>query len=163
MDLFILVGLFFAVIIASVLSVLSGGAGLIMTPLLILAGVPPITAVASYRVATVGSLLTTLIKFHKHKKINYKLALPLTVFSLGGAYFATQVVLTINQNLLKRIISAIILFVLILLVLNKNLGVKPNKNKFKPHLKWIVGSISSFLISFLNILIGGGGEHYIHT
>ncbi|RMF07206.1 sulfite exporter TauE/SafE family protein [Candidatus Woesearchaeota archaeon] len=154
-DILFYLALFFGVSLLSSIGVVVGGTGLIVTSALILLGIPPDVAVVSYRVGTTGAVITSFIKFHKSRKIDYRLAIPLTVFSLAGALIATRIVLTAEAVFLKKAVAFAILAVLAVFLLNPHIGVKRTKKGVPA--RNILGFGLASIISFINILAGGGG------
>lgn len=140
---------------ATSLSVVSGGAGLISVPTILLLGFNPVFAVASYRVGTLGALLTSTIKFHTHNKIDYSLGLKLLWFALLGAIIGTMIVLNLNAAVLEKLIAIFVILVLILILFNPKLGV--SKKVKVTAFRQFLGAVFSFVISLVNITIGGSG------
>jgi uncharacterized membrane protein YfcA len=68
-------------------------------------GLPPHTAIGTDRFGIMGICIAGWYKFHKKKLINYKIALVLAVPVLFGAFLGANIVLEINEAILKVIIT----------------------------------------------------------
>jgi len=140
--------------IASFIGTNVGGAGLITVPLLIFLGLPSQVAVATNKIGGLGLTSIGLITFHGGKKVNYRIGIPIAVFSMVGAYLGSNVALALSEELVKRIIGFSIIAVLLLVFSNKNLGVQKKEGSI---LAKVLGYISFIFIGFWSAFVGGGG------
>ena len=85
--------LFLAAVLAGLVDAIAGGGGLITVPSLLLAGVPPITALGTNRMQAVIGELTAFVTFLIHKQIPiHNLALGMGITAIGaslGSYAVT--------------------------------------------------------------------------
>lgn len=158
MDISILfdVGFFVAVFLVNFFGAISGGAGLVVRPLLIALGVPPQFAIGTTRTANVFTRFVGLSQFHKHTKIDWRLAFTLMLPATVGSIIGVQIVVSIDQSLLTRIIGFMILLSGVGLLLNKNIGIADTKHVPSLRRK-IFGAITYGFSTLVATLSGGGG------
>ncbi len=94
-------------------SVMLGGGKNILLPFLILMGLPSNEALASFKFGGISSAFT-LIKFHKHHQIKWKLGMYLMLFVAIGSALGSLLVLKTPPELLKKIISVSIVISLVM-------------------------------------------------
>jgi uncharacterized protein len=159
----------------SIFSVASGGTGLILTPLLIAFGVPPATAIPASNFSLLGTSASGTYKFHKAKKIDYRIGVPLSLFALAGGILGSYVVLIIDPNLMKIIIGFLMLAIFTFTFFSKKLGESDHIVPFT-FKRLIIGGILIFSLIFISTLAGGGaailsmyllillfGESFLHS
>lgn len=86
-----------------------GGAGLFMTPMLLLVGMPPHVAVATARVGAFGLSIGSLIRFLKSNAIVWRMVVPLTLLSIPAALIGAYGVIHIPQTYIEKIIGSILI------------------------------------------------------
>jgi len=123
MDFSLLLTGFFITLFAGFIGQLAGGGGgMITIPLLILLGIPPHTAIGSNKTAGLGNV-GALIKYIKAKKIHWNWVPVFAIASLIAAWFGAKLVLGIEEDTVKVIISILLLTILPLVFLKKNWGI----------------------------------------
>lgn len=175
MEFFMIVILIIAAFAANFFSVMTGGAGLIMTPLMVAFGMPPVNAIAATKFSYLGSSITGTIKFHKEKKIDYKIALPLTLYAVVGAFLAAFLLFLVPPSFLKMFIAFMMLGILALVVFNRNIGVK-DKELAESRWRMFFGGLLILVAVVMGTLAGGGlivlisyvlvllfGESFMHS
>ena len=146
MDLFGAIILFIGGIIAGFIGVNVGSGALITIPLMMSLGLSPVEAIASSRMGALSGSISGWYKFHKAKKIEYKLATIFAIIAVVGAVIGTQVLLRIPEAILERIVGFIILAILIFFIFNKGLGtIKKHKSS---KLKRRIGYVSFVFLGF---------------
>jgi uncharacterized membrane protein YfcA len=132
-----------------------GGSGLVMTPVLLSFGVPAPSAIATKRVSNLGMSSFSLLKFHKEKKVIWRVGLPLIIVSIISSFIAANIVLTIGAVILQRIIGIVIIGTIIFTLANKSLGIEERVLKTRKRNK-ILGAFFFFLAIFIAHISGGG-------
>lgn len=145
--------IFITGILAGFIGALVGGGGLISVPALMLLGVPPQSAIATNRLGSFGYSTSAIVKYWKEKKINWRLALIMTLISLPGTYLGTKILLEIDKVLLTRITGITLLVMLPLVFLKNKLG---DVQKEIPKSHTFIGSIAYFFISIYGSVVGAG-------
>jgi len=145
--------LFFAGIVATFYGVSVGGAGLIITPLLIFLGFTAQEAVATSIFGYTGMLLVGFVGFHKAGKIDYKVGVPGAVIMGLGALAGAFIMPQIPNEILKKIIGGFIIIILIILLADKSKGIysvelSGMRNK--------VGFVLVFLLGITGSVVSGG-------
>jgi len=123
MDIFVLCIVVLAGIMAGFIGPTVGGAGLILIPVLIFLGLEPHVAIATSTFSYLGIILFGLRGFHKSKKINYQLAIPIAVIATISSFLGASFLLNFDKILLSQLSGVIILLLLFLVIINKNIGV----------------------------------------
>ncbi len=121
MELIILcVGMFLAGFVDSI----AGGGGLISTPSLLLAGLPPHIALGTNKVAASLGTLTSSHEFFKSNKLNKELLKMLVPFAFAGAVIGVTTLQFISPRLLEMLIPFMIFGVAIYTVISKRVGME---------------------------------------
>lgn len=84
---------------------IAGGGGLLLTPSLLLAGIPPHLALGTNKFASALGTLAALVNFVSSRLILWRIAAFGLAFSLIGAYAGTRAVLLFEAEPLGRLIS----------------------------------------------------------
>jgi uncharacterized protein len=154
MDLLPLIGTFLVALFASFAGTAVGGFGLLIVPLLIFLGLPPQTAVATCRIGLVAGNATSIYKFHQRGKVNYQIGIPLILVSVLGAYLGSRLLLSTSGDLFEKIFGVFILFILLLTLCKKDMGVK--QKMISNPLVHGMGYILQFLIGGMSAFFSGG-------
>jgi len=136
---------------------LGGGANLISTPIFILLGLSPVSAIAVSKFGLLGLVLASLYKFQREKKILWKYFLPLAILSAIGSFLGVTILISINEALLTKIIAVIIIIFSLLALFWKELGEKRREKSF---LSKLLGFIVFFFSSIYGGFFGGGGKFF---
>lgn len=146
-------------LIAGLVGELGTGAGLISIPLLILLGFPSYIAIATHKLGMVGQSIGPVRKYLKEKSVVWKLVLPLTVISVVGSAVGASILVSINKEFLSRIVGLILLFLLPLIFLQKDRGIKRYNVTKK---RRVTGFLVYFLIAiYVGFFGGGSGPMFI--
>lgn len=140
-------------IIAAIVGALVGGGGLISVPALMLFGISPQAAIATNRLGSFGLSFGAIAKYWKEKKINWKMALVLTLISLPGTYFGTKILISIDKDLLAKIAGIAIIVLVPLIFIKKPID---DLQKEIPRSHTFVGSILYFFVSIYGGFFGAG-------
>jgi uncharacterized membrane protein YfcA len=155
MELLRLIAVFTVGLIAGFIGTNVGGGGLISIPALIFLGLSPQVAIATNKVGSLGVTGAGLVRFHKGGKVNYKIGVPIAIFAVIGSYFGANTLLTIPNTILEKIVGVIILAILVLVLFNKNIGVKKADRK-RSRLLTFLGYLTFLFIGFEGAFFGGG-------
>lgn len=153
MSLFLLV--FASMLLSSFLSAMSGGGSTVISlPILLWAGIPLPLAIATHRVAAVFWTPITAYNYLKGRKIDWVFLLLFAAIGLIGIYFGVQMLTSVNEELLSRIIGGIILAFVLYTAFKKDLGLKEHKiaSTFKRRLSYVL----ALPMGFYEGLLGSG-------
>lgn len=97
----------------------TGGSAFITVPIMIWLGIAPQSAIASARVASVGTMVAGAREFHRQGKVDYKLAVPAALLGLVGSVFGAAVLLKIGASALHKAIGILTLAMVVLSLVKK--------------------------------------------
>ena len=103
--------LFFAAAIAGFMDTLAGGGGLITVPALVVAGVPPLSALGTNKLqSSFGSGTASFVLF-KHKRIHWQELKPMMLAAFIGSAVGTVIVQFIDTKILELIIPLVLIVI----------------------------------------------------
>ncbi|MGL1920050.1 MAG: TSUP family transporter [Hyphomicrobiales bacterium] len=153
--------LFLAGIFAGFIDALAGGGGLITVPALLIAGVPPLQAIATNKLQGVAGTLTSSITVYKKKIVTKQDVFQLFFASLFGAAFGAIVLLFLDAEKLQIIIPITLVSIALYFIfspkMDDNVKRQP-KISFKLY-KYIVVPI----IGFYDGILGPGTGSFFAT
>lgn len=103
-----------------------GGIGLLIVPTLIFVGLPAHIAVGTTRIGLLAGNATSLYQFHRSKKIEYRIAVPLLILSAIGAYIGSHILLTTPSETIEKFFGFFILCIVGISLLKKDAGIAKN-------------------------------------
>lgn len=135
----------------------TGGSVFFTVPVMIGLGIAPQSAVATARLASLGTMLAGLRHFHKHGKIDYAAAFPAALLGLLGALAGASLLIEIDPLLLHKIIGALTLLLVALSLIKKPLA-------GESHPSWI-RRLAGYLLFIPVGAVGGlfGGQAKLST
>ncbi len=146
--------IFLVSLIAGFLGATVGGGGLIAIPALLALGFPPQSAVALNKVGDVGAFLSASTKYWKAKKIDWPMATTLALITIVGSVIGAQILVSLETDVLERLIGIMILIFLPFFLFSKNLGLKP---KTPSKTKKVIGFGLYSLLAVEGAIVGAGG------
>jgi len=145
-ELYIYLILFLAAFVAGFIDSIAGGGGLIATPALLLAGLPPLNALATNKLQAVFGSSTAAINYYRKiekSRKEQKLTL-LFVVSFIGSVLGTIIISSIDASVLINLIPILLIGVALFFALKKDLE--------KIHRNTIL-TFNTFIL--ITLLIGG--------
>lgn len=130
------------------------GGGLISIPGLILLGLSPVVAIATTRLSSFSSSLSSLVRFHKERLIKWKTLLPLLALAAIGGIAGSNLLLGIDEDTLLKLVGALLLLMLPLLVMDPKFGTI-TKHRSQAHHR--IGYVVLFIVCVYCAMFGGGG------
>jgi uncharacterized protein len=140
-------------LIAGLVDAIVGSGGLISIPFLIFTGLPAQVAIATDRLGIIGQNLGSIPKFWKEKKIQWKYVPAFSLISIIGAYIGANILLSVNEEFLNKVVGVVILLILPFIFIKKDIGVK---RKTITKSKKIIGYFLYLLVMTFAGFIGGG-------
>ena len=135
-------------------AIAGGGGGLVMTPLMLLLGFPPQTALASSKAAGLGINTGALTKFTKEKNvIDWKWAGWLSVLAVIASIIGTQVVFIFDAEVLRKMVGFITVALVPVIFFSRKVGFE---NTEVSQTKKTVGVILYFIIMTAQAGLGSG-------
>lgn len=146
--------------IVSFVGASTGGSAMFTIPLCVFLGFPVQAAVATTRFSAFFSMIGAFFGFSKHKKIDYHKSLIGSLIACVGAYFGSHMLLLISDDIAKKVMGIVMLFLLIMSFMKKC----SKKDKTPPSLlKKILGYILFFLTGGIGGAFGGQGVLLVYT
>lgn len=155
-ELIVLVIASIATFIGAYYGVLIGGGSLLVTPLLLSLGIPPIITLGVRRFSILGGSIASFIQFNKKKKVDYKLGLSLVIFAIIGGVLGFLFINSIDEFILKKIIGAIIILLLTFIIFENDKKVKKLRSALYNG-RFLLGPIFTIISRFVSVIIGGAG------
>ncbi len=132
-----------------------GGGALLMIPAVILLGLPPQEAVATMRFSGMGGMASSVFRFHRAGKVQYRLGFLISALAVIGTIVGALLLTRIDAALLCRLIAVGNLAVLALILWRRS-GVE--SQSVSP-LRWL--SLPFFSLAGLVGTLVGGTSIYV--
>jgi uncharacterized membrane protein YfcA len=155
MDLIHILIIFAVGFIAGSFGTLVGGGGLITIPTLILLGLPPHTAIGTNRLGVIGMAVAGWYQFGKKGMINYEIGYTVALPALMGSILGANLVLKINEAILKQVIAVMTILILVFIVSKPKMGIQKSKHEIKKY-EYLIGGLLSFFIFIYSGFYGAG-------
>lgn len=137
------------------------GAGSLLTiPALILLGLPPHTAIATNRLGVTGSDIAGWYEFHKKRMIDYRAALLLAVPALIGSVIGANLMLEIDEGMLKKIVATVTLAILLLITFRPEAGIFHSQKKIKG-MRRSLALLAGFSVGIYGGFYGAGAGTFL--
>ena len=148
-----LVFLIFASFVAGFIDSVAGGAGLILVPSFILAGLPAQIALGQEKLVSTIGTLSAIFNFFKSKKIVWNFVIIGVPVALLGAFVGAKMILFLDENFVGKIIAFLMPFGLLFSFFPK----KDEQNSAQITLKQkIIFPFLTFIIGFYDGFFGPG-------
>jgi uncharacterized membrane protein YfcA len=136
--------------LAGFLNTLAGGGSALSLPFLIFLGLPVNVANGTNRIAILLQNAVASVGFAKEKMLDFKKSYLLLSASVPGAILGAVIAIHLNENLMRRMVGAVLIVILLLVIFKPDLWLNP-----KPAIGEKRNSFVSFLIFFLIGAYGG--------
>jgi len=141
--------------LAGFLDSIAGGGGLILMPSLLIAGIPPQSALGTNKFASLFGTSAALLNFVKSKKVIWKIALCGLAFSIIGSVIGTKLILYFDpKTTAKIIISLLPITAIAMFIPNKQL--KTSVSEFSKKQIYVHIPLFCFIIGFYDGFFGPG-------
>lgn len=100
--------LIFASLVAGFIDSVAGGAGLVLVPSFILAGLPPQLALGQEKLVSTLGTLSAIFNFFKSKKILWNFVAIGVPSALIGAFMGAKAILYFDQETVGKVIASIV-------------------------------------------------------
>jgi uncharacterized protein len=154
-DPWIIAALSFMSFLAGFVDSIAGGGGLVLIPALLIAGIPPQTALGTNKLAGTCGTATALVNFMRNGKVLWKIALAGLAFSFLGSVAGTRSILFFDQKTTERIILALLPVTAIATFLPKK-QVKTSISEFSKIQLFFYIPLFCFIIGFYDGFFGPG-------
>ena len=132
-----------------------GGGGLITTPLMVVLGLTPATAIATAKFGGLGISAGTSARFHKEKITDRNTLIKLSILAAIASIAGSLILLKIadNAELLQKLMGYVILIVGIPMLYARNMGLS---SRIPSQRNVLVGNILMFAAIIFQVIIGSG-------
>ncbi|NEN76263.1 TSUP family transporter [Pelistega sp. NLN82] len=113
---------FFVAILAGFIDAIAGGGGLICIPVLLLAQIPPLNALATNKIQGMAGSLTASLTMIKKRVVNPRQIVFAAIMSFVGAAIGTIIVHFINVSVLDIFIPIVLILIGLYFLLVPNMG-----------------------------------------
>ncbi|MFH0906347.1 MAG: sulfite exporter TauE/SafE family protein [archaeon] len=144
---------------AAFITAISGGLGLIIRPILLFLGIPAPVVIATSRVTIIGDIPRLFI-LHKHKQIDWGVALFLVIPYAIGSILSVFIVVLLPLKILEFCLGILLLIMAIFYLVNKNIGLVEKKSPFTLGISKIISFLGTLFISIIGTVVGGLGPIY---
>lgn len=149
-----LIALIVASFVAGFIDSVAGGAGLVLVPSFILAGLPPQIALGQEKLVSTIGTLSAIFNFIKSKKIVWSFVLVGVPVALIGAYIGARAILYLDEDVVGQIIVFLMPLGLLFSFMPKKDNLSEVKiTKFK---KIFLFPLVTFIIGFYDGFFGPG-------
>ena len=146
--------LILASFVAGFIDAIAGGAGLVLVPSFILAGLPPQIALGQEKLVSTLGTLSAIFNFIKSKKIIWNFALIGDPIALLGAYAGARAILFLDENMVGKIIATFMPFGLFFSFLpKKQSAFECEISRFR---RVFIFPLMAFIIGFYDGFFGPG-------
>lgn len=90
--------------LAGLIDSIAGGGGLLLVPSLLIAGLPPQTALGTNKFAATIGTSTALLNFVLHRKVIWKIAIYGIIFALLGGFAGSKAILSFDNKVVGKVI-----------------------------------------------------------
>ncbi len=119
----------FLTCIAGFFDAIAGGGSLLTIPLLLLAGLDPVTAIATNKFQGMFGVGAASIKFTRAKMIDFHLIAPMLIMAIIGSMLGALIIQHISPHRLMQAVPIILFSIALYLLLVKNFGTSASPPK----------------------------------
>jgi len=147
-------------VFTGIMDAVAGEGGLLSTPLLILAGLPPKTAVASNKAIAMMGNIATCTGFIKGKKVRFKELKLIIPLMLIGTVIGIEILKAIPNSFMGKFVPAALVVLVFFIIFIKDTGLKEKKVS-KSKLKNIVTMVALFGIGIYDGFYGAASGAFM--
>lgn len=146
----------FIAFVVCIMTVSVGGTSLITVPVLIWLGMSTKNAIATNMFALIFLSISGALGLRSQiKSSHYKMAVLFSILTICGSFIGANLVLAINENILKRTIAIMMCVIAASLIFKRDLGVKQTTARISM-LKFLLGTLSIFILGIYGGFFSGG-------
>lgn len=155
LDVYIVILLTVVAYVAGFVDSVAGGGGLLMTPSLLLAGIPPQFALGTNKFMAIFGTSAAVINFARNGKIIWRIAIIGLIFSCIGSVLGTKLILFFDPQTVVKIILTLLPFTAIVVFIPKR-KLKTEVVDFNKTELYIATPIISMILGFYDGFFGPG-------
>ena len=139
---------------AGIVDAVCGGGGLFTVPALMSVGLPPHMVVGTNQCSLVLGNVTSIIKYAKSGKIEYRIALMAIPFSIVGAEIGAKLNLLISERYLQIIMIVLLPILAVASFFKRDLGNEDHSGEISDRKKIVGATAISFFVSIYHAFYG---------
>lgn len=145
--------------IAGFIDAIAGGGGLITLPALLIAGIPPVSSIATNKLQASAATLSATISFARQGLINWKTGIPIAIMSFVGGILGAISVSLLPQEVLLALVPILLILVVLYFLFSPQL----NDSERKPLIPYLLFTFTiAPLLGFYDGVFGPGvGSFFI--
>jgi uncharacterized membrane protein YfcA len=148
--------LYFLIFTAGFIDSVAGGGGLISLPAYMITGLPVHVAYGCNKFSSACGTTFSTFRFLKKGSIDIYFGAAAAVSSFIGAALSTQIMLMLDDKVLKTMLVIVIPIASVIILIHKNYGSEDRSGEIKPRKKFAMAVFIGLLIGFYDGLIGPG-------
>ncbi|MCB9973626.1 MAG: sulfite exporter TauE/SafE family protein [Rhodospirillales bacterium] len=150
--------LFLIGLTTGIVGAMGGSGGLIVTPFMILTGVPPLMAIGCTKISSLGMWFITLLKFKNAQRIEWRYVPFLVILAISGGGLGASFAVQTKEGVLLLVVGILTLIACVIMLLIKNFGQKSVEKPF-----WLknTGFVFYFFAMTFGGFFGGGSGTFI--
>jgi uncharacterized protein len=160
MDIVPLLIIFLVGLLSAIFGTLVGGSSLIVSPLLILLGLPPHAAIGTDRIGVSAIGLAGLYQFHKKGMMRYGIAFILGIPCLLGSFIGANLAFQVSPAVMKKTIAVMTLALLAILVAKTDRGIEKSARPLTTRVV-VTGSLLSLVVGIYGGFYGAGAATFL--
>ena len=140
-------------IVTGAVGAMGGSAGLIITPFMMLTGMPPALAIGTARLSAFGGWAISIKKFNQGNKVHWKKLPPIAAIATIAGALGTFFVIQIDRDDVYVIVGSLMMIISPLVFFQKNFGLEDKKYSSRREL---LGYAVYFFVMIYGGFFGGG-------
>lgn len=145
--------------IAGFVDAIAGGGGLITVPALLIAGVPPVQAIATNKLQGTFGVFSSTLAFLRAGAIEKSLVLPLGIAALAGGIGGAGLATLLPVTLLRLAIPFVLIAIALYMALTPKFGDGDARTRLTPRL--FAGSVGLVIGAYDGLFGPGAGTFYL--
>ncbi len=149
------------VFLAGLVDAIAGGGGLISLPAYLIAGIPPHFAIGTNKLSSAVGTTVSAARYIKNKFVDWPIAIPCVVLALIGSSLGANLVLLIDESIIRYMLVGLLPFIAIYLLWGKKAQVPEEKKNLPRKNVVIIACIASFIIGTYDGFYGPGTGSFL--
>lgn len=140
---------------------IAGGGGLISLPAYLLAGLPVHYAIGTNKLSSAAGTTVSAIRYCRHKYVDWGIAIPSVILSLGGSYLGASLSLQLDDRIMKYILMLILPITAVYVLWGKSLKGAGMTGEMSRRMTYLIACIASFVIGAYDGFYGPGTGSFL--
>lgn len=133
-----------------------GGGGLVQLPALMVAGIPPVQAMATNKFASIFGTASAAVTYARTTKVDKRVAVPAGVLAVLSAGLGASAAAAISADVLRPVVMVVLLSVAAFVTLRPSLGAVPHPQLRTRARTTVAVAVTGVVIAFYDGIMGPG-------